>query len=356
MIKKSFERLLLDLLSLPTAPFHETAVRETVLRELDHAGIVRRIDRAGNVIARLRRGPPRPPLAFVAHMDHPGFQLERVDSRGMGVGRVLGGVGEPMIGHRILFFTDPPAPARIIRIVERDRSGRPERVRLKIHGAVPAGTFGRWAVPGPYRRGSRLFAPGIDDVCAVGILLEVLRRCLRSRAPMNLYCCFTRAEEVGFIGAAALAKSRVLPARTRVLSLEMSKALPGRAEQGKGFVIRVGDRATMFDPGFTDFMIWLAARARKMPYQIARLDGGACEATLFNVLGYRASGVALPLGNYHNRTPSGGVGAEYIDLRDLAGLTNFLTELAGRTGDLGRPRDELRKRLGRNYIKWRRFL
>lgn len=57
---------------------------------------------------------------------------------------------------------------------------------------------------------------------------------------------FTRAEEQGFIGTLAMIRSGALPPSTKIISVETSKALPGVVLDG-GPVIRLGDRASMFD-------------------------------------------------------------------------------------------------------------
>jgi hypothetical protein len=61
-------------LSVPTAPTFETAVREEIKRQLsDIKGLKLQVDHYGNLIAWY--GRERPKYVFVAHMDHPGWQL-----------------------------------------------------------------------------------------------------------------------------------------------------------------------------------------------------------------------------------------------------------------------------------------
>ena len=70
-----FERRLLQtLLVQPTAPFREHYVRaviESAARKLD---LRTRRDRFGNVYVTYRQGRANP-IAFTAHMDHPGFEV-----------------------------------------------------------------------------------------------------------------------------------------------------------------------------------------------------------------------------------------------------------------------------------------
>lgn len=362
MRTRLFDRMLCEILSLPTAPFCEDAVANHVRRTLERWKVPYRRDVAGNLIARIARGHRLAPLALVAHMDHPGFRVERIESKNSVTVHVLGGVGPDISGYRIRFISDPAGVGQIIGVVKEDKAGMPELVRVRTKGAPPRpGTFGMWDLPAYSRRGQKIRARAIDDVCGVAVMLEVLRRLRRSRGGnVNLYCCFTRAEEVGFVGAAALAKNKGLPKNTQIISIEMSKALPKISVQGDGFVVRLGDRASVFEPRLSEFLLATAramqANDRAFRFQAAVLDGGTCEATLFNVMGYSSAGVALPLGNYHNRTPSGGVAPEFIDRRDLAGLVDFLTELPRRMGRWDPSQSSLKRRLEKNFRKWKKYL
>lgn len=358
----AFDKMLAELLSLPTAPFFELAVSRYVRAALSRIGVPYSMDPHGNILAHLRRGSRRlTPLALVAHMDHPGFLIEKKSSGRTVVARVLGGLGEDLTGRRIRFFSVPELSGVISGIAKRGAAGKTTHVHVRLSAPAPAGTFGAWDVLVFRRTARRIYARAIDDVCGVAVMLEVLKRLKSWRGgPLNLYCCFTRAEEVGFIGAAALARSGILPKHTRVISIEMSRALPGKAEQGKGFVLRIGDRASVFDPRTVEFLTRVAQKiqsaGRAFRFQTAILDGGVCEATLFNAMGYHAAGVALPLGNYHNRTPRGGVAPEYIDIRDLETLIKFLSTAPKWMGKFEPDQKNLRRRLERNFNRWKRFL
>ena len=372
--KPRIRRLLKQILSLPTAPFHEKAVSDFVRRHLELIGVMYRMDRYGNIVAHLKRGNTLPtPLALVAHMDHPGFYVEDVEDtiprKQMGWRanararvRILGGVGKISKGQHICFFSTPRnGSGEIIRIAKRDSNGTPTHVDVRLRELLVPGAFGAWDVPAFRRRGKKIYARAIDDVCGVAVMLEVLSRLQKIKSTnLNLYCCFTRAEEVGFVGAAALATQHLLPKSTKIISIEMSKELPGKAEQGKGFVVRIGDRATIFEPTLIGFMIRLArniqSRKPNFRFQAAVLDGGACEATLFNARRYKSAGVALPLRNYHNRTPSGGIGMEYVDERDLQSLIEFLIELPKKMETWGEYEKRLRARLEKNFMDWRKRL
>ena len=90
----------------------------------------------------------------------------------------------------------------------------------------------------------------------------------------------TRGEEVGFVGAVKHFESAYLAKARRplmVVSLEASRTLTG-AIIGKGPVVRLGDRRTVFDAGGLQVLSQLAERLLPKAHQRRIMDGGACEA------------------------------------------------------------------------------
>jgi putative aminopeptidase FrvX len=145
-----------------------------------------------------------------------------------------------------------------------------------------------------------------------------------------VHAVFTRAEEVGFHGALAAIASKAVPKTVPVVVLECSKAMPG-AEQGLGPVIRVGDKARVFDPDLIA-ACEEAARALKeahpeFRFQRRLMDGGTCEASAFGLAGYRAVCLAFPLANYHNVGPAD-LQPEKIAERDFLDGTQLLCAFA----------------------------
>jgi endoglucanase len=108
-----------------------------------------------------------------------------------------------------------------------------------------------------------------------------------------------------------------------VLSIETSRELPG-ARPGRGPVIRLGDKACLFDPNATALLDEAAKRAGKA--QRIRLTGGTCEATAYQTYGYEAGGVAIPLVNYHNGWGAKMIGPEKVRLEDVAGIQELLVQ------------------------------
>jgi len=192
----------------------------------------------------------------------------------------------------------------------------------------------------------------LDDLAGCGSILAALERTVSDGAETDIFGVFTRAEEGGLYGARLLAESGMLPKETLIVSVEASAVIPGVA-QGEGPVVRTGDASYTFDAEAEQVLTDAARRIKKrLPEfrsQRQLMSGGTCEATAFAVFGYRTTGLAFPLGNYHNATtsisdPDGGVAAEYIRLSDYLGGVDLITEAAR-----GVSRDDaslIRERLG----------
>jgi endoglucanase len=365
-------RLATRTLSCPTAPYREGAVIAWI-REFaaSHPELRLETDPHGNVHLR-RRGvrATRTPLVLSAHMDHPGFRALRCE-RARGTYHVdalfLGGVRPSFFpGAAARFFQDDgEVRARVTRVRADRRSGG-LRVRLTARKPVDRGVFGMWDLPA-FRRSSRdpdlLVTRAADDlagVAAILALLDIAERVDPGRR-VDVRALFTRAEEVGFVGAIAVARQGRLPRTSRLVAIEASKAL-SHAPQGAGPILRVGDRTSVFDDALTRWMGSVGERlARSSPrfrWQRKLMDGGTCESTAFQLYGYRCAAMCLPLGNYHNMSERGRIAAESIRLADLVGLVRFFEGLVRFDADAPRPgaRDPLLDRLESRFRRGQREL
>ena len=307
----SFLAIVRRILARPTAPFHEDAVRAEIralLSDCPHVKLTE--DGFGNLLALYQRGKAAPRFAFAAHMDHPAY-----------VGRgFLGGV--------------------------------PEIYRRKKPATKKFGPFRMWDLPACEVRAGRIYSRACDDLVGCACIVAMLRELEHSGAKCAAWGLFTRAEEVGFIGAIHLAKSGRLPKSVTVVSLETSSVKGGKVKIGAGPIVRVGDRTSIFDSGATA-LIGDVAKAAKLPHQRALMQGGTCEATAYALYGYRTAAMCVALGNYHNCAPRERIGPEYVSVEDAVGMARLCVEVtkAGGTDALA----ALRKRLEKRYADHRRF-
>jgi len=167
----------------------------------------------------------------------------------------------------------------------------------------------------------------VDDLLGCAISLEAMRRLMKAKAKVNLTVLLNRAEEVGFVGALDMIRTGALSEYDSYLSIESSRELPG-SKPGKGPTIRLGDKATAFDPNLTALLDDAAAilKKRGTKTQRLRLTGGTCEATAYLAFGHEAGGVAVPLVNYHNGWGADAVAPEKVRLSDVEGGTRLLVE------------------------------
>jgi putative aminopeptidase FrvX len=363
--------ILEELGARPAAPFFEDGPAGYITEVLDRLEVSTRRDAYGNIVAHYSGNTDgsQPPVAFVAHMDHPGFELVSRGDDGAFTARALGGVPAASLRKPtralVLAADGSRVPAELVPIA----SPTPEQPaeRLVTARVGPEASF---ELPAPVvfdlpdfeLDGDTIRMRALDDLAGCASILAALERLVADGADADVYAVFTRAEEVGLIGARLVAEAGTLPEETLVVSVESSAVIPGVA-QGKGPVIRTGDAARTFDADAE--MLLIAAREsireREPGFSCQRqlMSGGTCEATAFGAFGYSVTGVAFPLGNYHNATtsipdPDGGVGAEYINLSDYLGGVDLIAEAA--TSAAGRDRrqprwasqaipDDMRRRL-----------
>ena len=323
----------------PAVAYWERGVASVILAILKEVGQEAQVDPFGNIIARIPgREPTEVPLALVAHMDHPGFEAVSVQDLHL-IADALGGVPAASF--------EPGVPLQVV---------------LSDGLRLPAATAGRWGddnarqvlirleepidveLPRPivfdltdFELDGELIRMRVaDDLAGCGSILAALTQLSSRTPPGDVYGVFTRAEEVGLIGARLLAESGRLPADTLIVSVESSRVLPS-AEQGGGPVIRVGDAGMTFSADAEAVLVRAreSLQAESAGFRVQRqlMSGGVCEASAFARYGYKTTGIAYPLGNYHNSSSEGGVEAENININDFLGGIQLMTEAAYRVGE-----------------------
>ncbi len=279
-------------------------------------------------------------------MDHPGFEAIAQEDDHV-IARVLGGVPPwaEESGVPVLAIVLDPDEAELGRMKEDRIRGR---IVGKADGSGERSVIMRFDDPLPvlpvpvvfdlpdFDLGDGLIRMrAADDLAGCATITAVMAAAAEFDSPGAVYGLFTRAEEVGLIGALLAAEEALLPRDTVVVSVETSLALPG-AEQGNGPVIRTGDRATTFDNAAEAHLV--AARANLLAgnpdfkCQRQLMGAGGCEASAFAAHGYSVTGMAYPLGAWHNAGPDNTITAEYISLDDCAGGVLLATEAAKLAG------------------------
>jgi putative aminopeptidase FrvX len=326
---------ILDIVSEPAAPFYENRVARAIRHSLapfkDHPHVQIGCDRYGNVIAQYRHPDAHFGASFAAaaHMDHPGFHVTAAESKTATL-LIQGGLprDERLIGAGVdLYRADMCNHGIVHGYANDDKSS----VLLDLDEPWAGPVEGAWGVPDVTRfctDGDLIHGRGMDDLAGCAQQIAVFELLVREQIPVEYIAIFNRAEEVGFIGAVGACELGSIPSRSIVISLEASKNLEG-AQPGKGIIVRTGDRLTIFDASVTALLenAAIAAAQKNVLHQKKRMDGGACEASLYMAYGYETGALAVPLINYHNHGETA-VAAEAIHRNDLAGGVVILLELA----------------------------
>jgi putative aminopeptidase FrvX len=330
--------LLQALLRLPTAPFVEGRVLQFVRDFARQRKLHCTADRFGNLLVSRSRRLPRRPVIIVAHADHPGFVARRMRDPRHLLADWHGGVeAEYFVGTRVRFHPAQDKPVRgvireIAQIDKTDTRQRVQQVLVEVGRDVPAGSPGSWDLPAWRQKGRRIEALGCDDVAGLAAALAVLDLLVEGSLRHHAAVLVTRAEEAGLIGASAAAFAQILPHEAAFVSIECSQAQP-EAPQRAGPIVRVGDRMSVFDPDLTDHLCRIAGQIARSDgefrWQRKLMPGGTCEASVFRAAGYRAAGLCIPLGHYHNRDAKRRrIAAEYIDRQDWLGLVRLIAAAA----------------------------
>ena len=354
------EDLLKAILSQPSAPFREGHVIKTITAALAAKKVPHFIDPIGNVVVGVsnkseylklvKMNVQEPLRVFVAHMDHPGFHgvewesttrlqvkwhggapTQHVDGAKAWLANKLGWVGTGGNLTEVKLISSGKSIDTAVLVLNSE----------KIHEAHPVAThlYGGFQFRAPFWQDADLiYTKAADDLVGsfaiTSIALDLLSNSKKSKTGKSPSIPFlgllTRGEEVGFIGAIGhfeLGWLNEAKRPIRCISLETSRTLPG-AEIGKGPVVRLGDRTTVFDAAALKVFSDLAAEVLPGRHQRRIMDGGSCEATAATAYGLPSIGISVPLGNYHNQSFEGGPDSagpmgpapEFVHLQDVRGL------------------------------------
>jgi endoglucanase len=340
-------RWLGEVTALPTAAGREERVIAWVERWVAaRQGLSMTRDRAGNLFVSTKEHSSRrtaAPILITAHLDHPAFVvLKASDERSLEL-EFRGGVHDPYFDGAKLEVIDSQGRAHRASIESLDAAATPfKRVRARLvkrTAAVAPGDIARWAFAGaswPRVARGLLHTHACDDLAAVAAALAAYDELIKRRRSAGVGLLFTRAEEIGFIGAIAACRLGSMPRGARLMCLENSRSFAD-SPIGAGPIIRVGDRMSVFSPALTNRVSDIVtAHANANPHfkwQRRLMPGGACEATAFAAYGHESTCLCLPLGNYHNMRDIDGVlagrrparvGPEFIAIADFHGLVEML--------------------------------
>ena len=364
-------KILQQLCSVPTAPFAEQHVVQYV-EEFVKARPSLKLsrDRFGNLLVELKVAARSPRWVFTAHMDHPGFVADTQTPASpkrrdrLLFARFHGWVlPEFFRGQKVRFFNSDGS--EVVGVVVGFKLGTdrkvPELVSLKVQGDVERGAPGMWDQGEGRVKGKKFYSRVCDDLAGAAAALTMMDQLAKKPPEAAVAVLLTRAEEEGFIGAiAAATEPKLLRKSDYLVAIETSAEQPF-APQGKGAIVRIGDKTSVFNSQVSYFITQqaeaLKKRHKSFQYQRALMPGGTCEATVYDVYGFAAGSICVALGNYHNMDRERKkIGPEYIDLGDWNDMVKLFVQVA-RNGHEFRPgHAALKERLEKRFEKLKHHL
>ncbi len=365
--RQTHHRWLSEITSIPTVAGREGRVIAWIKAWVrERPELTLSADTHGNLtIRRTEPFAPGEPVYITAHLDHPGFAVEAIESETELGLAFRGGVMDDYFEGARVHVHPANGEAKPATVIERIEPADGEEELFKRYRArldegnttdgLTTADIATWLLPDSFVAEGILNAPACDDLAAAAAALAAFDELLKLKAAgepvgRDARVFFTRAEEIGFVGALGACRSKTIPEGAPVIALENSRAFDD-SPIGGGPIVRVGDRLTVFTPRLTAAV---AARAEAVAggpasptaaqkqsdlptwrWQRKLMAGGACEATVFCAAGYEATCVCLPLGNYHNmadlaavqagtNTTPPAIGSEQIALSDFDGLVDLL--------------------------------
>jgi len=381
------------ILSQPTAPFRERYVMSTVEQILNDSKVPFFYDEHGNmligvesevamkkVLAMKTNVPFR---LLMAHTDHPGFHGVRwLDDATLAI-KWFGGSPKKHLNNAKVWLADSlgnMSEGRLRKVKLAGHGFSIDRAEVKLLRPLSEGRHvGAKKVYGGFdfrasfwRSGNTVYTRAADDLVGVYCIVEAMKNRFlsscdkaREKGQPSFVGLLTRAEEVGFVGALAHFNLDWYASIKRpfiCVSLEASRTLTG-AEIGKGPVVRLGDRRTVFSADALQSLTMLADKHLKGGYQRRIMDGGACEGSATMMKGFSTVGISIPLGNYHNEAYEGGPDSrgrlgpapEFVNLKDIDRMLQLCIAL-GDDGAWDNPWQTPWARLDKNFQAMKKLL
>lgn len=324
----------------------ECRVRDMIKQRAEEVAERVAVDRMGNLICRMSFGEPesRGRVMICAHMDEVGFMIDGIRSDGMVTFGCVGGIDPSVlagrkvtVGNEEALYSGLTCSKAIHHKEKEEREKATEADKLYIdlgfttreeaEEKVAVGDFGTF--DSEFYRfgkdGSTLKCKALDDRMGCAAMLEIMEEWHECPPDIDaeVYFCFTVREEIGNSGAGSAA-NLVDPELAIVLETTAISDLPETAphrrvaDVGKGGVVSVADRATLYDRELVDHAISLA-ESNGIAAQVKRYVSGGNDAGKIHkrLCGIKALAISVPTRYLHSPACVATL-EDYEAVRDLA--------------------------------------
>ena len=340
-------RELIELLSLAFGPSGcEDEVRELIKPRAEKIADKAYIDRMGNLIAVMGfgKGEEKKKIMISSHMDEVGFMISEIKEDGMLGYGCIGGIDPSVVAGRKILVGDEKG--QISGIIcskaihqkspeEREKAVKHDKLCMDI-GAASREEAEKLVKVGDYatfdsefysfgKGGRTLKCKALDDRMGCAAMLEIMDsfRADPPKSDIEVYFCFTVREEIGFSGAGTAAANiapdlSIVLETTAIGDLPTTEACRRVADVGKGGVVSIVDRSTVYDRELVDRAMEIA-KAREIPAQLKRyVSGGNDAGHIHKALeGVKALAISVPTRYLHSPACVASLD-DYESVRDLA--------------------------------------
>lgn len=279
----------------------EGEVAKAIMDELADCGAELSLDRMGNLTAHVAGPEGAPRIMLSAHTDEVGFMITDIEDEGFLRFDTLGGIDPSVLCGRLVTLGDEDKrytgviASKGIHVQSADERKKVTPIdemyidigtnsREETEKLIERGDFGTFDTPFLQmgKDGAYIACKALDDRLGCALLIEVLRAVADKHLPLDLWFCFTVREEIGKSGAEVTA-NRLAPDAAIVIETtaiaDLAEVDPACrvADVGKGGVISLIDRATIYDRTLVDFALATAKR-EGIAAQVKRYASGGNDA------------------------------------------------------------------------------
>jgi putative aminopeptidase FrvX len=316
---------------------YEKEIREVIMEIVKGYGDEITVDALGNLIVYKKGyGENKKKIMASAHMDEIGFQVVKIDDKGLIKVRGLGGIPvTATIMNRIKFRNGTIGiVSNSVKVEEVKNDIKKLYVDIGAQTKEEALRFVKVGDVASYvgeyveLKDSNITAKAIDDRIGCYIMIEALKKIESSYN--DLYFVFTVQEEVGLRGA-TVAAERINPDLGIALDVTVANDFPNAPEVsstlGGGTAIKVSDGSVICNEYLVEQMV-KTCEENDIKYQLDVIDGGGTDAGAINRsnFGVRSAGISVATRYVHGPNC-------FVNMKDTEASIDLLSKYVNRVFD-----------------------
>jgi putative aminopeptidase FrvX len=316
---------------------YEKEIRQMIKEMVKEYGDEITVDALGNLIVfKKGMGEYKKKIMASAHMDEIGFQVVKIDDKGLIKVRGLGGIPvTATIMNRVMFRNGTVGivsnSAKIedvkndIKKLYVDIGAQSKEEALKF---VKIGDVASYVGEYVELKDNNVTGKAMDDRIGCYIMIEALKKI---ENPYNdLYFVFSVQEEVGLRGA-TVAAERINPDLGIAIDVTVANDFPEApivsTALGEGTAIKVSDGSVICNEYLVEEMV-KCCEENSIKYQLDVIDGGGTDAGAINRsnFGVRATGISVATRYVHGPNC-------FVNMKDTQASIDLLSKYVNRVFD-----------------------